>query len=189
MRNLRALLLVSCLAVFGVATSHADSVNGYFNLDTSLNPVQSAGQVTFTLNGNGTINASLVFQGPGTIQGFGFNSSVVDLLESGFTPTAPDNPYGWGDSFGSQNSGFLCYACGAQESWVIGNSGDFTSVLQVLDGGSASTVDFYLTTSSGEWGANRQSNTPSATPEPGSLILFGSGALTLVGAIRRRLAR
>jgi len=188
MRYPRAFLLVLCLAVFGVATSRADSVTGYFNIDVSNNSVPSVGQVIFTLNGNGTIAASLLFNGPGTIVGFGFNSAAFDLPEYGFTPTTPDNASGWYDPWGLNASGFYCSTCGTRESWIIGNPGDYTSVLQLLTG-TTSTVDFYLTNSfTNEWAANAQPYTPAVTPEPGSFLLFGTGAMALVGAIRRKFA-
>ncbi len=188
MRKLRGLLLVTCLLVFSVGASYADSVIGYFNLDTSLTSIPAVGQVIFTLNGNGTIAADLLSYGPNTIVGFGFNSVAANLPESGFTPTAPDNPYGWLDAFGYQPSGFLCSACGLQESWVIGNPGDYTSVYQALGGGAQSSVDFFLyDNQGGQFGGNAQPY--GATPEPGSMMLLGTGALGVFGAIRRKLAR
>ena len=188
MRKLRSLALVACLLVFAAGASFADAAIGYFNLDTSLNSVPAVGQVIFTLNGNGTVAATLTDYGPDTIIGFGFNSAAVNLPESGFSPTAPDNPFGWIDSFGYQPSGFLCSACGLTESWIIGNPGDYTSVYQLLTGGAQSSVDFFLLDSAGlQWGGNAQPY--SVTPEPGSLMLLGSGVLGLAGMIRRKLYR
>ncbi len=187
MRQLRTLSLIVCLVVFAAGASFADSLIGYFNLDTNLNPITPTGQVIFTLNGNGTIAASLTSYGPATIVGFGFDSVAVNLPESGFTPTVPDNPYGWLDSFGYHPSGFLCTACGLAESWVIGNPGDYTSVWQAL-GGTTASVDFFLYDSAGtESGGNAQ--TYSAVPEPGSLMLLGTGLAGVAGIIRRKLNR
>jgi hypothetical protein len=187
MRQLRSLALVSCLLVFAAGASFADSAIGYFNLDTSLNTIPATGQVIFTLNGNGTIAASLTSYGPNTILGFGFNSTTPNLPESGFTPTTPDNPFGWTDGFGYQPSGFLCSACGLSEAWVIGNPGDYTSVYQAL-GGAQSSVDFFLYDSTGgQYGGNAQPYSP--VPEPSSLALIGSGVLGLASVIRRKLNR
>jgi PEP-CTERM motif-containing protein len=60
-------------------------------------------------------------------------------------------------------------------------------VYQVLGGGSQSSVDFFLFDSTGgQYGGNAQPFT--ATPEPGSIMLLGTGALGVIGAIRRKLA-
>jgi hypothetical protein len=162
MLKLRALTLVSFLAVFGVANSHADSLIGYFNLacasgycsaNTSggnpvgpITTVPTVGQIIFTLNNDGTIAASLDDYGPATVYGFGFDSTG-NTAESAFAPGTPDNVFGWTDGFGYQFGGFgsyVTYNVPLQESWVIGNPGDFTSVSQALDGGSNSQVDFFL---------------------------------------------
>jgi hypothetical protein len=201
MHKLRSLFLVCCLTVFGVATCHADAVIGYFDLSCpggpagcGFNPnwyplisVPLAGQVTFTLLGNGTIAANLVEYGPAPILGFGFDSAATNLPESDFSPTSISDAQGWWDYFGHHASGFYCPDCGYQESWIIGNPGDYTSVYQVLNGG-ASSVDFYLVDSDdnrSSWGADAQPY----VPEPGSLLLLGTGALGLLGALRRRIAR
>jgi hypothetical protein len=163
----------------------ADSAVGYFNPGGN-----QGGQVQFTLNGDGSISASLNVFGSDTITivGFGFNSAAWDLPESGFTPTPPTNTGGTGSPFGTFRSGFLCLSCGDQESWTI--DGTYTSVFQVLNGdGGGASADFFLYASlhpdyPAQWAADAV-----RLPEPSSLALLGTGVLGLLGFGRRLRGR
>jgi len=87
-------------ALFGLGSAaRADAVLGDFvvrNGGTS----SSGGSVTFTLNGNGTIAASLRSLA-GAIVGFGFDSAAFAIPESDFLPTVPDNTFGRDNLYGS----------------------------------------------------------------------------------------
>lgn len=186
MRQFRGLALVTCLCVLSAGASFADSLTANFDLNSSLNTVPSQGTVSFVLNANGTIAVTVTDTNGSTIVGFGYDSVAFNLPESNFSPTAPNNAFGWGDAFGVQPSGFLCSSCGFTESFTIGTAGEFTSVFQAL-GGTTSTVDFFLFDShGGQWGGNASGT---VTPEPGSLMLLGTGILGLFGPLRRKIFR
>ncbi len=76
MHRFRAMFLVLCLCLLSVG-AFADSVTGQFTIDQTGNPVPSQGFVTFTLEANGTIDASLTVTNGANIIGFGFNSLTV----------------------------------------------------------------------------------------------------------------
>ena len=81
----RGMFLVLCLCLLSVG-AFADSVTGQFTIDVNGNPVTSQGFVTFTLESNGTIDASLTITNGANILGFGFNSLTANLSESSFSP-------------------------------------------------------------------------------------------------------
>ena len=162
------------------SAARADEVTGNFTIENG-SPSASGGDMIFSLNADGTISASLSTTLADGILGFGFNSLAYNLPESNLSPTTPDNPDGWGDTYGTQPSGFLCLACGTTKSWTIGTTGEFTSVYQALNGGAQSTYDFFLLGQDGNnWAADA-----APIPEPLTLSLFGAGFLGL-GALRRR---
>ena len=150
----RGMFLVLCLCLLSVG-AFADSVTGSVQPQYQpADPVPSQGSITFTLNPDGSIAASVTVTNGFNILGIGFNSLTPDLPESNFSPTQPDNPVGWSDAFGLQPSGFLCTQCGPTETWTI--DGTYSSVFDVLDGDGQSTVDFFLLDSAGnQWGGNR----------------------------------
>jgi hypothetical protein len=54
--------------------------------------------------------------------------------------------------------------------------------------GSSTTLSFTDENDAGDWDLDSVSVEATATPEPGSLLLFGTGLLALVGVARRRLS-
>jgi len=210
------LTLLAVLLICGVTfvpNSFADAAKAYFNFDSNNNPSASEGMVTFTLNGDGTIAASLI-DFSSRIAGFGFDSARVNLLQSNFSPATPDNLYGWSDTYGLHQSGFGSYTtfpynANVTVTWTIGNAGDFTSVLGALGGGNASHP-FYLNDGNGEWAGDIGSSyltgedigsvcvtggtigsyylSSSSVPVPSALLLLGPG-LAGLAVIRRRFGK
>ena len=177
-----AFALAGCLALVGAC--QADQISGDFTiLNGALSP--SGGLVTFTLNGDGTISASMVSYGD-AVQGFSFDSVLSDLPESNFSPTAVDNAFGWSDMYGAQLSGFYCSACGLTETWTIGTTGEFSSVFDALAGGNSTYPLFFYNSNGDQWAADAVAST--ASPEPSSLMLLGAGVLGLAYRLRRRLS-
>lgn len=183
MKRVSVLRLVAGLAgAMLVAAAQADSVSGNFLHENGSPSATSGGSVTFTLNGDGTIAASLTSLDGGII-GFGFDSVNPNLPESGFPPGQPANPYGWLGSYGYFPSGFLASTpYPASMTWTIGNPGDYSSVSQVL-GGPNLSWDFYMFSGPGnEWAA------VAAVPEPQTYAMLALG-LGVLGWMRSRRAR
>lgn len=169
---------MSALAAFmllfgGVAQTRADFIVGNFDLNDQLQPITSLGQVTFTLNGDGTIAASLVTNGF-LIQGFGVDSPG-GLSQSNFSPAAGIT--GWQTNLGLFFTGFdISTPSSFTETWTIGTPGEFTSVYQALGGGNAKT-EFLFITNFSTIGAVLEGS----VPEPSGFVLLGAGCMIGAG--------
>lgn len=184
-KRISGLLVASLCGLSFAAPAHADSLSGNFLIKNG-GASASGGSVSFSLNGNGTIAASLI-SFDGGIQGFGFDSPI-GYPESGFSVSI-SNASGWSDMYGGHYSGFSCGSepgghCGTSVSWTIGNAGDFSSVWQAISG-PYSSYDFFLytlpTNGSNQWAANAVAAVPE--PETYAMLLAGLG---LLGLARRR---
>jgi len=175
------------LAILSSTMCFADAVQGMFNLNSSLNPIPSVGTVSFVLQADGTISASLTTSVSG-ILGFGYDSTATNLPESNFSnPGSISNTDGWGDAFGNQRSGFAADSSQASYTFTIGNPGDFTSVFNVLNAGTSSVNFFLVDANDDQFGGQAVPLVP-GVPEPGTLLLLATGGLGMIGAVRRRLA-
>jgi PEP-CTERM motif len=164
--------------------AHADVLVEDFTIENGR-PSAPGGEVTFELDSDGAISASVVSTLAGVFEGFAFDSAG-GLPQSNFAPAAPDVTGTFIDNYGAHQSGFLCFlGCGTSETWTIGTPGEFTSVWQALGGGAASTDFYLLDLNHNQWGANAVS---AAIPEPATWTMMALGFAGL-GYARYRASR
>jgi len=188
MRHL-SMAVLGCILAAGAC--FADNTTGTFDIYEGSPMFPAGGEVSLTLNGDGTISASL-FVTAGDIEAFGFASpGSTPLSESGFLSVTPIGTVGLTDEYGTQGSGFVCPAtptgCGTSEFWTIGTPGEFTSVFQALNGVSKSydkNYDFVMENQFGWWAAKIQGE--AIIPEPSSALPVGAFLLGLATVFRRK---
>jgi len=193
---------VAVFLVLSLAVARADTVVGefkYINNEGAL--IAGGGTVVFSLNGNGTIAATLQSDLAGEFWDFGFNSNGTQVL-SGFTPFQPSFTGAlFSPTLGSFDSAFGCgdytsSPCGASVNWTIsapsgGPISEYTSVNQVLGGDFKAGVEFYLYSTEGiEWYAYAEP-VVAAVPEASTwaMIIVGFGGLGLLARRRRHRLR
>jgi hypothetical protein len=207
-RHLLGCVLVACMALFCSGAAFADAIVGNFDIAPGGGIGPSQGQVRFSLNADGTIAGHLNVTNGGWIEifswSFGASNTVTPPASgTGGAGKVSVSDIGLIDGFGTQGAALFCKECGADLSLIIGNQQEFTSVLQAFDckiceqltsfgssfqslDGTASSVDFVLEDSNGNfWGADAQL---APTPEPGNLALLVVGLLGVAG-LRRRQSR
>jgi hypothetical protein len=195
-------MMAAMLALWAGA-AHADRYDAQLNIDKRNKPVASDGTVSFVLQANGTVKATLTtVAGGGAPFQFGFNSSEY-LLSKDFVVASgdisdikprsaqPGDNFSLGTLLGNFESGFVCYYCSNEISWTIVGKGSqaLTSVKQVLGG--EADVDFALFSYMGPgikssfFAGNGVYTPSSAVPEPQAWLMLAAG-LGLLGWKRRR---
>jgi len=184
--------------------ARADRYDAELNIDKKHKPVASDGHVSFVLQSNGTVKATLVtVAGGGQPFQFGFNSADY-LLSKDFVVASgdikdikpngaqPGDDFSLGTLLGNFESGFVCYYCTNEISWTIvgKNNQTFTSVKQVLGGGA--DVDFALFSVLGKgiknsfFAGNGVYTASSPVPEAETWLMLVAGLALVVGIGRRR---
>jgi hypothetical protein len=124
------------LILAGPAT--ADVVTGDFNFRYGVPTTPSGGELTLTLNGDGTVGAiATSFTGP--IAGVAIDSGL-HFSESNITFGYSETNWG---GIGATGLDGPAVPLALSVSWTIGAPGQFTSVQQLL-GGSDSSYDFWM---------------------------------------------
>ena len=162
---------------YSFTTKSATDVTGlgYFD-DGGLTEAHQVG----LYNSSGQLLASTTVTGTGSQIGFfNFNSITPILLAAGQTYQVVGTS-GFVDNYTFDTSGFSVEPTIKYDNDVFseGNTlqfGTLSSGLKSKDGG-------------GYFGANFETNS-AVTPEPSSLLLLGTGAMGLLGVVRRRISQ
>lgn len=123
--------------------------------------------------GSGADGNSYTFSGPSVL-------TIVDGFLDGDQFSVYDGAVFLGNTSTPLNDGQFCGDYATCLSSTAYSSGSYT-----FGAGTHSVDIFVLQSPYGDGGAFLELN-PAATPEPGSLLLVGTGVLSVVGAVRRR---
>lgn len=188
------LLLALCCAVVGAASANVNTVsipfptagNAYCSAVNGCGTIPSGGSTDFLWTAGDFVQSATFSLTNGPIVGLSANWSFQDFLGNGSTETwwvyinntpvavtvLPDDNYNGDIGTVGGSVSFAPYTVPLASSYTI------TLVLQntvAYGGGSAAWLDGGITGIS-------------YVPEPGSMMLFGSGVIGLAGMLRRKLS-
>ena len=180
------LALLSFCAVPALAATVSAEFTQTISNTGFVTQAPATARLDLTLNGNGTITASLNGVDGKKFRGFGVDSPEFYLQD-----VITDSATSWGTSFGNFDTGWFDYNSPAFSSvtWTFSKTtGSFASVSE-LYGGTESDWDFFLFTEDyREWAANAGEAEPPAAiplPEGAPLLLAGLGGLAILARKRR----
>lgn len=196
--------MTAALLALLAGAARADRYDAELNIDKTGKKVASDGHVSFVLQSNGTVMATLTtVSGGGQPYQFGFNSAdyllskdfvvasgdIKDIKPPG---TQPGDIFSLGTLLGNFESGFVCYYCTTEISWTIvgKNNQALTSVKQVL-GGDAD-ADFALFSVLGKgiknsfFAGKGVYTASSPVPEAQTSLMLAAGLALVAYAGRRR---
>lgn len=152
-----------CNAVITINASNTSSV-----AITNINPYDGVeDQYVGVINNSSQAISSLTLTGPSSL--FGFDGDGIDTY--GIASNMTDNT-----GYGGANAFFTAYTS-------FGTTGTVNFITPIAPGGMGY---FSLELSPAAGGFTSSGGNPPAVPEPGSLVLLGTGILGLAAQLRRR---
>jgi hypothetical protein len=207
----RALIAVGLLAVAALFSASATPAQTIFNLTVDhctglCGPQVSFGTVKLTQDG-ASVDVSVELNNGNLFVNTGLYAMTFDIKSAKTGVTVSSLLPGWAtfltgsplhqDGFGTFPYGIDCTGCGPGASTASANGNTLTfsvtatgglTIADFISNGNVFFTADIISGTTGKTGAVGALG-PSPTPEPASMLLFGTGILALVGMLGRRTSR